>query len=53
MVDKPFKPRPQKEKRRPADLLVRGIKEKEIGLDEEELKKISGGIQFIINKHIK
>ena len=53
MADKPSKPGPQKEKRRPADALVRGVKEKEIELDEEELKKVGGGVVYFKTQHIK
>jgi hypothetical protein len=45
MADKPSKLRSQQEKLRPTAAAVRGIKDKEIELDEEDLKRISGGTE--------
>jgi len=53
MADKASKHRPQKEKRQPLDSVVRGVKGKEMEIDEEDLKKISGGYIGETEKNLK
>lgn len=43
MADKPSIPSAKSHKRSPADRLLTGSKENTVELDEEDLKKVSGG----------
>lgn len=43
MADEPRKPRPQSKKRGAPERIVAGVTNNEVELDEEDLKKVTGG----------